>query len=673
MSNDQRYEDGFRPFSWDSFLNGADSRLRFFFEQSPSPMFLSDPENLRILAANPAACSFYGYGAEEFASLTVCDFSRRPREEAVRAMELVKSNRQRSFFIRHFMADGSARQVELDAAPLDDDNSILLTIVRDVTDRVTAEEKLRRSEENFRTLAESTRDVIWTMSLAGAFTYVSPSVQELRGYTPEEVMAQTPEETLAEGSRAVLTEGMREIRQNIAADRPMFTRENRFELEQFCRDGSTVWTEATLSGIYDSSGKPVGIIGVSRDITEQKKTRDGLGVALSKLEQEAVRRREEARRLERESRTRSAFLIKISRDILTSLNGMVGLSSHLKRSSAQEELKLLAGAVIRDGEDLLDLANNLLTLSGIDAGTAKLNLSPFYLEELVESVCSDHSSRTSGKVKLLHHIAPDAPKALTGDLPRLRQILAGLVGNALRFVGEGEVEVRVSPGEITSSEATLIFSVRDTGPGIASEILPGLFSNMDSLKGYIFSGRSKTGLGLAVARGLVRLMSGWISVKSPAEDDAGGGKRTGTLFTFALRLGLPSAKDQKRLMEERRSLLLPPAPLVFDDAALLESCGGDIEAARQAATDFLSTSPMAAARLRGALYREDCREAASQARLLKKHAGRIKAPGFRAAAFEMEKACKAADTEKFGPLLELFLDELSGLTGALAQWLKGGN
>lgn len=673
MSTNKTYEDSPELFSWDALSEGGNSRLRYLFERSASPIFLYDPESLQILAANQAACSFYGYEAARFASLNICDISVRSREEIEKAMELVKSDYQQFFSTTHIMADGSLRHVELDATPLDEDNSILLTIVRDVTGRVTAEEKLRRSEENFRTLAESTKDVIWTMDLSGAFTYVSPSVQELRGYTPEEVMAQAPEEALTERSRPILTEGMQVIRQNIASGRPMFTRGNRFELEQFRKDGSTVWTEATLSGIYDSSGKPTGVIGVSRDIAEQKKAQEGLNAALKELEQEAIRRREKTRRLERESRARSAFLIKISRDILTSLNGVVGLSSCLKRSSAQEEQKLLAGAVIRNGEDLLDLANNLITFSGIDAGTEKLNPSPFYLEELLESVCSDHSSRTSAKVKLLQHIAPDVPKVVTGDLARLRQILAGLVGNAIRFTREGEAEIRVSSGEITSSEATLIFSVRDTGPGIPSKILPGLFSNMDSLKDYIFSGRSKTGLGLAVTRGLVRLMRGWISVKSPAEDDAGDERGGGAAFTFALQLGLPSAKDQERLTEERRSLLLPPAPLVFNDAALLESCGGDMEAARHVVTGFLATSPIAAARLRGALYREDCREAASQARLLKNQAGRLKAPGFRAAASEMEKACRAASSEKFAPLLELFLDEMSGLTGALAQWLKDEN
>ena len=141
-------------------------------------MMLSDPESLRIIAANPAACSFYGYKAVEFTSLTVCDITGLSREEALRSMELVKTNRQNTFE-SHNMADGSMRFIGAGRRSPGRRYSLFLTTVR----TSLPGRRRRKSSAGARRISEpwpSTKDVIWTMSLDGAFTYVSPSVLELR-------------------------------------------------------------------------------------------------------------------------------------------------------------------------------------------------------------------------------------------------------------------------------------------------------------------------------------------------------------------------------------------------------------------------------------------------------------------------------------------------------------
>ncbi|MDK2867990.1 MAG: hypothetical protein PWP38_2305 [Clostridiales bacterium] len=129
--------------------------------------------------------------------------------------------------------------------------------------------KAEESERRHRLLADNATDVIWTMGMAGNFTYISPSVERLRGYTPEEVMTHTPEQTLCPGSLEYMVEGLRVARSHIEAGSrmPVF----RGQLEQPCKDGSTVWTEATISGLYDENGKFIELLGISRDITAQKK------------------------------------------------------------------------------------------------------------------------------------------------------------------------------------------------------------------------------------------------------------------------------------------------------------------------------------------------------------------------------------------------------------------
>lgn len=143
-----------------------------------------------------------------------------------------------------------------------------LSVIRDITGLKVIEAKLQQSEERHRLLADNAADVIWTMDLDGHFTYVSPSVQKLRGYTVEEVLAQTPEEVLCPDSLIHMQEGLARAINSVMNDLPFEV--FRGELEQPCKDGSTVWTEATVSGIYNEDGRFIGMLGVSRDISERK-------------------------------------------------------------------------------------------------------------------------------------------------------------------------------------------------------------------------------------------------------------------------------------------------------------------------------------------------------------------------------------------------------------------
>ena len=148
---------------------------------------------------------------------------------------------------------------------------------QDITERKEIEATLRQSEARYRLLAENMVDVVWTLNPAGQFTYVSPSVLQLRGYTPEEVMQQTPEEAVCPGSLAALQAGMAQAFHTLHTGErlpPAY-----FQIEQPCKDGSTVWTEATGRAMYDELQRPVGIVGVTRDISERRKTEETLRTA----------------------------------------------------------------------------------------------------------------------------------------------------------------------------------------------------------------------------------------------------------------------------------------------------------------------------------------------------------------------------------------------------------
>lgn len=137
-------------------------------------------------------------------------------------------------------------------------------------ERARSQEALRLSEVRHRLLADHASDVIWTMDLAGHFTYVSPSVEKLRGYSAAEVMQQTLDQVLTPDSARLARASIRQNAETVRRGEKL--PEQRHELEQPCKDGSTIWTEVTTSGIYAPSGEFLGLLGVTRDITDRRRT-----------------------------------------------------------------------------------------------------------------------------------------------------------------------------------------------------------------------------------------------------------------------------------------------------------------------------------------------------------------------------------------------------------------
>jgi PAS domain S-box-containing protein len=152
----------------------------------------------------------------------------------------------------------------------------IVSIFRDISVPKMAAEGLRDSQERYRILAENVTDVIWTMDMNMRFTYFSPSVELLRGYTPEEAMAQAMEESMTPASFVKAMEAFKkELDKHNKGERdpemPV-----KLELELTCKDGRTVWTELSANFIYDPTGRPTGIIGTTRDIRERKQAQEDL-------------------------------------------------------------------------------------------------------------------------------------------------------------------------------------------------------------------------------------------------------------------------------------------------------------------------------------------------------------------------------------------------------------
>ncbi|MDD1711001.1 MAG: PAS domain S-box protein [Methanoregulaceae archaeon] len=151
----------------------------------------------------------------------------------------------------------------------------------DITERKTAEEELQKSEARYHLLADNTTDVIWTLNFDGNFTYVSPSVFQLMGYTPEEAKQLPLSKVVSKGSLTLITEKMQHKLDDVVSGSPLTP--DTIEIEQLCRDGSTVWVEAVYRLLVDENGKPTEFMGVSRNISKRKRAEAALQESLEKF------------------------------------------------------------------------------------------------------------------------------------------------------------------------------------------------------------------------------------------------------------------------------------------------------------------------------------------------------------------------------------------------------
>lgn len=305
-------------------------------------------------------------------------------------------------------------------------------------------------------------------------------------------------------------------------------------------DGAVYAVEGHVSPVRNRAGRVVSFVVVSQDLTERKRKEDALRTALE--------------RAEAGDRAKSRFFATMSHEVRTPLNGIVGFTSLLAETELPAEAREYVSTIRTSAEALMKLTGEILDYARIETGGLKLAAEPANLRAMVEDTLELFAVAAAEKqIELLHWVDESAPAMIVADEARLRQVLANLVGNAVKFTPRGSVELTVRADTSAPGPARLVFSVRDTGIGIASEHHRHLFKAFSQVDESTTRRYGGSGLGLAISRNLVQLMGGEIDLESREGE--------GSTFRFTLPLVIAPAdlaEPPPSLPERTRLALIAP-------------------------------------------------------------------------------------------------------------------
>jgi len=374
------------------------------------------------------------------------------------------------------------------------------------------DQRLRDQQFYTRSLIESNIDALMATDPSGIITDVNKQMEALTGCTRDELIGAPFKDYFTDPERA-------EAAIKLVLSEKKVTD---YELTACARDGKQTVVSYNATTFYDRNRTLQGVFAAARDVTERKRVEAELRAAKAVAESA--------------SQTKSDFLASMSHEIRTPMNAIIGIADLLAKTPLAPEQDKYVQIFRRAGDNLLNLINDILDLSKVEASQLELERTGFSLNDHLEKVTEMVADRAHEKgLALVCEIAPNVPTDLVGDPTRLRQVLLNLLSNAIKFTESGEVSLRVAPDADSSVPTALRFTVSDTGIGIPGEKLGQVFERFtqaDSSTTRRFGG---SGLGLTISKRLVELMGGRIWVESRVGE--------GSVFAFAVPFEICAAAN----------------------------------------------------------------------------------------------------------------------------------
>ncbi|MBI5279666.1 MAG: PAS domain S-box protein [Burkholderiales bacterium] len=502
----------------EALLKAGAALQRAIFNSANFSSIATDAKGV-IQVFNVGAERMLGYTAAEVMNkITPADISD-PQEVIARAKELsielgtpitpgfealvFKASRgiEDIYELTYFRKDGSRFPAVVSVTALRDAQDAIigyLLIGTDNTARkvVEAEQKkldqrLRDQQFYTRSLIESSIDALMTTDPSGIITDVNKQMEALTGCTRDELIGAPFKNYFTDPERAEAAIKL------VLSEKKV----SNYELTVRALDGTETVVSYNATTIYDRGRTLQGVFAAARDVTQSKQ----LEAALQQAKAMA----------ETASSAKSDFLASMSHEIRTPMNAIVGIADLLAKTPLTPQQDKYVQIFRRAGDNLLNLINDILDLSKVEASQLDLEHTVFSLADVIEKVREMVAVRASEKgLALVCEVAPEVPADLVGDPTRLRQVLLNLLGNAIKFTESGQVALRVTPAPGTPTPGMLRFAIADTGIGIAGEKIGAVFEQFTQADSSTTRKYGGSGLGLTISKRLVELMGGQISVDS---------------------------------------------------------------------------------------------------------------------------------------------------------------
>ncbi|WNS46217.1 PAS domain S-box protein [Paenibacillus sp. MMS20-IR301] len=475
----------------------SENRYKSLFEYNPSAISAMDLAG-SIQSLNASLQQLTGYSRDTLLYSSYSEIIEQDEQEFVNERFVAAAGgTAQTFETKVIRRDGQRVDVSMIYVPILMDSRVVgvFAITSDITERKRHLEQIEKLSYEHALILNSVSEGIFGINLAGETVFINPAAAVMLGYEPGELAGNIKLYTIAQtwtdgemfpGGRSMMTEFL--LGQHAYEEQEgIFWRQ----------DGSSFLVKYRMTALYDN-GEHKGAVVVFRDITEEKAI---------------VRAKESA---EQADRAKSEFLAIMSHELRTPMNGIIGMADLLSGTELSEEQQYYTQIINKSGGALLHILNEVLDFSKIESGMMTLDLQPVDIRQVIQGVCELFYPRVKEKDLILRSDAdPAIPGLVITDENRLRQILVNLVGNAVKFTEEGEVEISAkleAEGEL--GLLVLKFVVRDTGIGIPQGSQSLLFQSFSQLHPSINRKYGGTGLGLAISKKLAELLGGTIGVDS---------------------------------------------------------------------------------------------------------------------------------------------------------------
>lgn len=494
-------------------LQESEQRYKSLVEYNPSGVYSFDLQG-RLFNLNPVAEIQSGYDRTRLKNIYFAELIHPDlREEALNRFNRAKLGMPQNYETVLVHHTGHQIEVNITNVPIIVSGEItgVFGIATDITESKKYVEQIKKISDEYNLILSSVSEGIYGVDADGNGIFLNAAASSMLGVTKEEFIGSPVRELLmhtrSDGEPYATTHHPVELTMQDSVSRRVT--EDVF----FRRDGSSFFASYQTNALRDRE-KIIGVVVVFSDRTNEK--------AIIEAKESA----------ERAAYAKSQFISMMSHEIRTPMNGIVGMAELMLDLDLNEEQASYIHIIRQSGHELMQIINDIMDVHRLENGNVELEEDLFDLHELIDEVYQWFLPTAQSKHLLFDkHIEQEVPKLARGDMPRIKQVLVNIIGNAIKFTEKGNIHIGAGISYLSQDEGMMLnFQITDTGIGIPADKLNELFHSFSQVHPVMNRRYGGTGLGLFICKNLIELMNGTIGVHSQ--------EHQGSTFYFSIPLQL---------------------------------------------------------------------------------------------------------------------------------------